>query len=59
MSSRETDLDRRAERGRAADQALADDRRGRNKLADQADEQLPDKRGRLAATPNTPGDEPL
>jgi hypothetical protein len=59
MTSRETDLDRRRERGRTADQAIAADRAGRNKLADAADEQLPDNRDRLADTPNTPADRPL
>jgi hypothetical protein len=60
MTSRETDLADRAERGRAADQALADDRRGRDKLVRRADEPPPSSHGdRSRKLPGVREDEPL
>jgi hypothetical protein len=45
VTSRETDLRDRRERGRATDAALAADRAGRNKLVDRADEPPPSSHG--------------
>jgi hypothetical protein len=41
MPSSETDQRDRRERGRILDQALADDRRGRDRLVQAADEEIP------------------
>jgi hypothetical protein len=54
VTSRKTDLQDRAVREANLDRALAEDRRGRDRLIRQADMQMPD-RSQLSATPNTGG----
>ena len=60
MSSRESDQADRRERGRVLDQALTDDRRGRDRLADRADQQIPPSHGdRSRDVPGVRTREPL
>lgn len=53
MSSKQTDLADRAERSRQVDQALADDRRGRDRLRNLADQPPPSHDDGRRDTPNT------
>jgi hypothetical protein len=54
MSSAETDRADRRERERFIDQALAESRRGRDRLRDRADAEVPDAHGDQP-TPNVGG----
>ena len=52
MTSRETDIADRRQRERQLDQALADDRRGRDRLRDMADQPAPWRDAGHLDTPN-------
>ena len=60
MPSNETDRRDQRERGRMADAALAQDRQGRRRLVDRADEPPPSSHGdKSVGAPGVPGDKPL
>ena len=60
MPSNQTDRRDQTERGRAIDRALADDRQGRRRLVDQADEPPPASHGQKSRDlPGVRTQEPL